>query len=504
MEEAGMRTVLLIHGYSSEGRSTSHSAMEKIYGDLPKRLRNMKGVGNIVELDLCRWISLEDGLTIDDISYAMQRALESDEFSHLLKRNKGFHAIIHSTGALVVRNWLRNHSERPSPLRHLIHLAGANFGSGLAHIGSGQLARWGREIFDGREAGIQVLRELEFGCGKTLDMHLQLMQADHHLFDVFKVREFCICGSQVPKSMRNLPIRYVKEDASDCTVRTSASNTNLRYFTVVPQKLAYRLSQKEVRDQFRRRQTGRSLGSLDYMIAGKSIPGAAGRPRVPFGIPFQTTHIGKKSGIVFGSDSWQYVEPFLKAALGTSETDMDDYENTAAKFASWTQETEKKANSLRDERSLLEWYPRRQYEAHAQLIFRLRDQDGRSIEHFDIFLKSVRTSGKRVSIEKCIEGDPHINRFDKGTIIYYLRTKEFKDGVLMDRLDDLADLDLEISAYEPGTKDIIYLPVAVHISGGDLRQFIEHHHTTLVDVTMLRIPSPNVFHITRDTRTKPD
>ena len=495
-----MRTILLIHGYSSEGRSTNRSTIEKIYGDLPQRLRSISGIGNVAELDLSRWISLEDGVTLDDISFAMQRALESDEYSHLLQYNKGFHAITHSTGALVTRNWLLNHSPKPSPLRHLIHLAGANFGSGLAHVGSGQLARWGREIFDGREAGIQVLRELEFGCGKTLDMHLQLLKEQQHLFDVYKVREFCLCGSQIPKSMRKLPIRYVKEDSSDCTVRTSASNTNLRYFTVEPQESAYRLSFKEARDQHRRRQRGWSLSSLDYVISGQSIPGMEGRPLVPFGVPFETAHLGKDYGIVSGADSWQYVEPFIKAALKTKETDMADYNKTALQFEKLTAETEDLASSLVDiKRSLFEWHPRRQYEAHAQLIFRIRDQDGRQVEHFDIFLKSVNVLRKQTPIETCIETD-HVNRYDKGTMTYYLRTKEYRDGSFQDKLFNLADLELEISAHEPGTDKILYLPISVTISGEDLKQFIQHHQTTLVDITMLRIPSDDVFTVLKDNR----
>ncbi len=496
-----MRTILLIHGYSAEGRSTSDSAIQKIYGDLPERLRSISGIGKIVELDLSRWISLEDGISLDDVSYAMQRALESDGFKHLLDHKKGFHAITHSTGALVVRNWILNHSDRPSPLRHLIHLAGANYGSGLAHLGSGQLARWGREIFDGREAGIQVLRELEFGCGKTLDMHLQLLKEQQHLFDVYKVREFCLCGSQIPKSMRNLPIRYVKEDSSDCTVRTSACNTNLRYFTVEPQESAYHLSFKKAKDQHRRRERGWSLSSVDYLISGQSIPGTEGRPLVPFGVPYQTAHLGKKYGIVSGIDSWQYVEPFIKAALKTKETDMADYNKTALKFEEMTAETEDRAASLDDiKRTLFEWYPRRQYEAHAQLIFRIRDQDGRQVENFDIFLKSVNASRKQTLIEKCIETQ-HINRYDKGTMMYYLRTKEYREGSFQDRLFNLADIELEISAHEPGTDKILYLPVSVRISGQDLKHFIHHHQTTLIDITMLRVPSDDVFTVLKDNRT---
>ena len=38
--------------------------------------------------------------------------------------------------------------------------------------------------------------------------------------------------------------------------------------------------------------------------------------------------------------------------------------------------------------SLLEWDPQSQYEGHAQLIFRLKDQNGDPVEHYDIFFNS--------------------------------------------------------------------------------------------------------------------
>jgi hypothetical protein len=146
----------------------------------------------------------------------MDRALKA-EHSDLLKN--GFHVIIHSTGALVVRNWIRKFSPKPSPINNLIHLAGANFGSGLAHIGKGQLSRWGRLIFSGTGRGTQILDELEFGSWKTLDMHLHFLRQGNDMLNDYQVQEFCIIGSQTLSFLRPIPIRYVKEDSADNTVR---------------------------------------------------------------------------------------------------------------------------------------------------------------------------------------------------------------------------------------------------------------------------------------------
>jgi predicted dinucleotide-utilizing enzyme len=99
-----MDPILLIHGYSSEGRDNS---AKKIYGSLPAELRKSFGKQQVREINLGRWISLSDGVTLDDVSYAMDRALHA-EHADLLKN--GFHIIIHSTGALVVRNWIKKFS----------------------------------------------------------------------------------------------------------------------------------------------------------------------------------------------------------------------------------------------------------------------------------------------------------------------------------------------------------------------------------------------------------
>ena len=106
-----MLPILLIHGYSSDGKDLS---AKKIYGQLPALLRQEFGDDVVVEIDLSRWISLSDGITLDDVSFAMHRALNSNRFKALL--DGGFHVVIHSTGALVVRNWIRLFSAKPSPV----------------------------------------------------------------------------------------------------------------------------------------------------------------------------------------------------------------------------------------------------------------------------------------------------------------------------------------------------------------------------------------------------
>ena len=207
-----MEPILLIHGYGSEqGTATSQRGAANIYRDLATWLKRTYASDGVFELDLTRWISLEDGIGLHDVSRAMDTALRGP-YSHLME--KTFHVIIHSTGALVVRNWMRRFAGANQPIRNLIYLAGANFGSGWADLGRNRLARWGREIFTGSEAGTRILDALELGASETIDLHLSFLEGDASMVSR-GVREYVIIGSQPAARWFERPIRFAKEDGSD-------------------------------------------------------------------------------------------------------------------------------------------------------------------------------------------------------------------------------------------------------------------------------------------------
>jgi hypothetical protein len=225
-----MKPIVLIHGYSAESDKTTKSSILESYGSLPKALQKEFGQP-VVEINLARYISLEDGVTLDDVARALDRCLTSD-FPHLLQ--SGFHAIVHSTGALVIRNWLRSFSPKPAPLDNLVYLAGANFGSGWAHVGKGQFAKWGRMLFKGEERGIRILDALELGSSWTIDLHRHFLAPGQRMLDDYGVREHVIIGTQASEDWFEAPIRYVKEDGADGVVRVAASNVNFNYVRFAP------------------------------------------------------------------------------------------------------------------------------------------------------------------------------------------------------------------------------------------------------------------------------
>lgn len=477
-----MKPIVLIHGYSADGKDNS---VEEIYGRLPADLRKAYGDRSVVEIDLSRWISLEDGIAIDDIAFALDRALKDDAYAHLLE--EGFHVIIHSTGALVTRTWIRKHSPKPCPIINLVHLAGANFGSGLAHIGRGTAARWGRQLFEGTEAGVQVLRELEFGSTKSLDLHVGFLEEGERMLEDYGVQEFCIIGSQIPDKLRLLPVRYIKEDSSDCTVRTAAGNLNFNYVRLAPKPDTESLPFDTVQQRINLRREWRAFKDSSYAIQELSLAGD--RTEIPYAIPFETAHLGDKIGIVYGSKNRGQVMPLVRAALNTPGGSPDRYAQTVERFRAHTAKTFERAAKL----TALLHDPQAQYEGHAQLIFRLRDQNGRPVEYHDIYFESKPGKGEE-GLERMIE-DKHQNSADKGTVTYYLRLQRFKRGNFGDRLAKVAPLNLEITGHEPETDKIVYLPMRLRLTPEQLRTLVQPFRTTVVDVTLLRLPSGEVFEL---------
>jgi hypothetical protein len=494
--EGAVEPIVLIHGYSAESAQKTAGAIESIYGWLPRSLAEIYGGKAVVEIDLGRYVSLEDGVTLDDISRALDRALTED-FPHLLRGR--FHAVVHSTGALVLRNWIRRFSPKPSPIQNAVYLAGASFGSGWAHIGRGQLAKWARKVFQGgAERGVQVLEALELGSDETIDLHLHFLQAGCSMTSDYKVREFVIVGSQAHVDWFVVPIRYAKEDGSDGVVRVSASDLNYSYLSLCPTAEARRLSWAQALAQRDRHEARRGPRRAFYEIRRQSRPGIAGRPEVPLAIPYRCAHSGPDMGIMTGAKPRQQVLGLLRMALETRGG------RSLERVAAFRQQTAQTYRDLLAEKPPPWWRkwidePRAQYDHHSQIIFRLRDQDGRPVTGFDIFFDSVKgPQDTSLPMRKLME-DKHVNGVSPNIITFYLRVGAFSKeaGDWVDRVPEVQGCYLEISALEPRTEEILYLPLRLEIGAKALQTWIQWDRTTIVDVELLRVPSPEIFRLVR-------
>jgi len=165
------RPLLLIHGYSATGLDFTNLYWALVDRRIDVELLN---VGN--------YISLNNEITIEDISEGLQRAISLTK----LNTSEEFDAIVHSTGMLVVRAWLAHQkiapggNQRLKQLKHLIGLAPATWGSPQAHKGRtwlGALVKGSKTPGpDFLNAGNLVLDGLELGSRYTWDLaHADLL-----------------------------------------------------------------------------------------------------------------------------------------------------------------------------------------------------------------------------------------------------------------------------------------------------------------------------------------
>lgn len=180
------------------------------------------------------YLSLDDDVRVEDVAKRMQIVVQ--ELITDKKLTVPFDLIVHSTGGLVAREWIATcyPDGRGCPVKRLVMLAPANFGSRLAAMGKSMIGRLAKGWNNWLQSGEQMLKALE------LASPYQWKLARRDLLDPTgsgavgpygrgKVWPFVIVGSRPYASgLRTI----VNEDGSDGTVRVSAANLNAAGMTV--------------------------------------------------------------------------------------------------------------------------------------------------------------------------------------------------------------------------------------------------------------------------------
>lgn len=152
---------LIIHGWSDCSKS---------FQDL-KDFLVAQGVGTTKTIFYADYESREDNITFNDVVDGLhQELIKQGIIDRDGKKLKNINVIVHSTGGLVIRHWLWRYYfqfgcvSSDCPVRRIVMLAPANFGSPLAHRGKSLLGafvkgRW--KVGDLLEVGRQLLNGLE-------------------------------------------------------------------------------------------------------------------------------------------------------------------------------------------------------------------------------------------------------------------------------------------------------------------------------------------------------
>jgi hypothetical protein len=175
--------VLLIHGYSANWT-----------GFIPWNDALTAAGVDTTPIAIGNYVTLNNEVTIKDLGEAFDRALQFTPWSTGTNDDTfTFDAIVHSTGMLVLRQWLTSDPYHPTDprsrirrLKHLVGLAPATFGSPQAKQGRswlGALVKGNKDLGpDFLNAGDQVLLGLELASSYTWNLAHKDMLIDPPMY----------------------------------------------------------------------------------------------------------------------------------------------------------------------------------------------------------------------------------------------------------------------------------------------------------------------------------
>jgi hypothetical protein len=205
---------VIIHGWSDVSDS---------FQGLKKRLV-AEGVGTVKEILYADYESREDSITFNDVVSGLHDCFRAegiiDEEGKALKK---IDVIVHSTGGLVIRNWIYCYYYKDGdrikdcPVEKIVMLAPANFGSPLAHRGKsflGSLIKGRWKMGDFLEVGRQLLNGLELASPFQWRLAHQDLLSEKPYFNATQIQVTVLVGAKDYEGVRG----WVNKPGTDGTV----------------------------------------------------------------------------------------------------------------------------------------------------------------------------------------------------------------------------------------------------------------------------------------------
>ncbi|WP_457621680.1 esterase/lipase family protein [Persephonella sp.] len=210
---------LILHGWSDCSDS---------FKDL-KAFLIKNGIGSVDTIYYADYESREDNVTFEDIIDGLyDRFKEKGFIDKHGNKTADLNVIVHSTGGLVIRHFIAEyyrHRLDRCPVKKIVMLAPANFGSPLAHYGKSLLGR----VFKGRykfgdlfEVGRKLLNGLELASPYQWKLaHLDLL-VESPYFNRNQIQTFIFVGNKGYSGLRKL----ANKKGTDGTVVVCGANLN--------------------------------------------------------------------------------------------------------------------------------------------------------------------------------------------------------------------------------------------------------------------------------------
>ncbi len=437
-----------VHGWSVHHTDT--------YGELPRLLAARAAdrglVIDPVEVHLGRYISFRNGVRMDDVVRAFDRALR-DALGECPDGINAFSCITHSTGGPVVREWVQRYHAanlQACPLQHLVMLAPANHGSALAILGSSRLGRM-KAWCEGIEPGEQILEWLELGS--TGARRLNQAWLDLAPFaGGGSFMPFVLTGEKIDPKLYDHINSYTGEAGSDGVVRVAAANLAYGWLTL-----------RQGRKTVTRSDGGdATLLELDGRLR-RSAPGA-------FRVLPEASHSGTKFGILRSPTAANATtKPVVAAVLDALAVSTKSAYKALAD--AWTEATAQQQAGAGKRRRFF------------QIVFQLTDDQGARVTDYDVLL----LAGAAYDPDKLRKGffvDKQRNRHSPERITFYL---DF--DVMMAVPDD--QFGFRITA-RPDCGLAYYKPAEFRSRAKALDDFVDPNTTLYVDIVLHRIVDQNV------------
>ena len=205
--------IVIIHGWSDHASS---------FQPLQNAVANTMAVP-VTTISLAEWLSMDDLVTYDDLVTRMDGIWTS----YGLPRTPGsVDVIVHSTGGLLIRDWMSRYFPTPgtSPVKHLVMLAPANFGSPIAQKGASFIGRivkgWSSASMF--QVGALLLKGLEVASPYSWELALRDLFVAAPYFGPGGTLATVLVGNAGYTGIASA----ANEPGSDGTVRVSTANLN--------------------------------------------------------------------------------------------------------------------------------------------------------------------------------------------------------------------------------------------------------------------------------------
>jgi hypothetical protein len=480
--------VIILHGWSDKSESF-------------RSLRDFLVANGrtATEVWLSDYISLDDDVRIDDVSKRMDDVVRAGIADGTI--TVPFDLIVHSTGGLVARHWISTFypdgralaDKMPCPVKRLVMLAPANFGSALAAKGKSMLGRVVKGWNNWFQTGTEMLQALELGSEFQWNLALNDLfdrEGDgRRCYGKNRVWPFVIAGT---KGYTDLLRQIVNENGSDGTVRCAAANLNAAGITI----------------DF-------SEDSGEPRIT--TWPRRSGDVIFPFAILPDRDHSSVHEPVeaTGAAQIWSdRLGELILEALGVA-TDTQ-YRNVQQRWAALTEET----GTLGDGGDLFNaafgnTRPNAGPEAlhqYFQVSTYVRDDEGRPVDDFflEFFAPEQRGAEHVVYFHREVMEDVHTNTLSAARRCLYIDRTDLMFGFYpLMKSAERQQLAMSISAAPPG-RNITYFEktnvgakghVVVHRFDDDKREDLEarliRNCTHLVEIIIPRRAVDKVFSVSR-------